>query len=87
MQWEARRTEKAERKRLQKDNVLRKRNEKGARSKKANTEEENAKDGEEEDEDEDEDVDMYEDEWDSEGLNGDDKAQTNGRDDDEGNVD
>ena len=40
------------------------------------------KDGEEgdEDEDEDEDIDMYEDEWDSEGLDGDGELEVNGRD-------
>ena len=77
--------EKAERKRLQKENVLKKRNEKGARSKKANGEEENLKDGEEDDEDED--VDMYEDEWDSEGLNGDGESEVNERDEAEGTTD
>ena len=76
--------EKAERKRLQKENVLRKRNEKGARSKKANGEE-NTKDAEEEDEDED--VDMYEDEWDSEGLNGEGELEVNERDEAEGTID
>ena len=76
--------EKAERKRLQKENVLRKRNEKGARSKKANGEE-NMKDAEEEDEDED--VDMYEDEWDSEGLNGEGESEVNERDEAEGTID
>ena len=82
--WESRRREKAERKRVQKENVLRKRNEKGARSKKANGEDQNMKDGEErdEDEDEDEDVDMYEDEWDSEGLEGAEEVEVNERDED-----
>ena len=70
--WDLRRTEKAERKRVQKENVLRKRHEKGARSRKASAEDEKMGDGEEEDEGEgeDEDVDMYEDEWDSVGLEG-----------------
>ena len=77
--------EKAERKRLQKENVLRKRNEKGARSKKPNGEEENLNDGEEEDEDED--VDMYEDEWDSEGLNGEGESDVNERDEAEDTID
>lgn len=62
--WEARRAAKEERKKVQKENVLRKRNEKVARSKEANEGDENTKDVEEEDED------MYEDEWDSEGLEG-----------------
>ena len=78
--WDARRKEKAERKRVQKENVLRKRNEKGARSKKANGEEGNKKDGEEEEEAADDDVDMYEDEWDSEGLEGDAEMEINERD-------
>lgn len=65
---------------MQKENVLRKRNEKGARSKKANGEDKNARDGEGEEEEEDEDVDMYEDEWDSEGLEGDGELEVNERD-------
>ena len=56
---------------MQKENILRKRNEQGARSKKANGEDKNLKDGEEEDEDEDEDVGMYEDDWYSEDPEGD----------------
>lgn len=77
---------------MQKENVLRKRNEKGARSKKVDGEEknvENKEEGggeEEEDDDENEDVDMYEDEWDSEGLDGDDESRVKERNEDEGNV-
>lgn len=85
--WEARRREKAERKRVQKENVLRKKNEKGARNKKANGEDkdiEGEAEENEENEDEDEDVDMYEDEWDSEGLEGDGELEVNERD--EGGV-
>lgn len=77
--WELRRKEKAERKRVQQENVLRKRNEKGARSKKANGEDKDVEGGEEGDEDEDEDVDMYEDEWDSEGLEGNGELEVNER--------
>lgn len=88
MVWDLRRREKAERKRVQKENVSRKRKEKGARSKKASREGKSMEDGEEEDEDEDEDedvdVDMYEDEWDSEGLEGDGELGVNKRD--EGGV-
>lgn len=62
--WEARRAAKEERKKVQKENVLRKRNEKLARSKEANEGDEKMKGVEEVDED------MYEDEWDSEGLEG-----------------
>ena len=62
---------------MQKENVLRKRNEKGARSKKASEGDENMKDVEEEDEDEEL---MYEDEWDSEGLEGDGELEVNERD-------
>lgn len=75
--WDKRRTDKAERKRVQKENVLRKRNEKGARSNKANGEDRNMEDGEEGDEDEDEDGDMYEDEWDSGGLEEDGEMDVN----------
>ncbi|KAM0794204.1 ribosome biogenesis protein SSF1 [Usnea florida] len=79
--WDTRRKEKAERKRVQKENVLRKRNEKGARSKKANGEDRHKKDGEQEEEEAaDDDVDMYEDEWDSEGLEGDAEMEINERD-------
>lgn len=43
------------------------------------------KDGEEEDEgNEDEDMDMYEDEWDSEGLNGDSESEANELDEGQG---
>ena len=72
---------------MQKENVLRKRNEKGARSKKAKGEDEDMKDAEEENEDEDEAVDMYEDEWDSEGLNGDGESEANERDEAQGTAD
>lgn len=78
--WETRRREKAERKRVQKENILRKRNEKGARSKKPNGEDKDMDDGDGEGEDEDEDVDMYEDEWDSEGLEEDGEMEIKERD-------
>ena len=68
---------------MQKENVLRKRTEKGAKSK--NEEYEDMKDGEEQDEDEDHD--MYEDEWDSEGLEGDGELEVNERDEGEGTLD
>ena len=72
---------------MQKENVLRKRNEKGARSKKANEGGKDMKDGEEEDEEnEDMDMDMYEDEWDSEGLNGDGESEANELDEGQGTV-
>ena len=76
--WDNRRREKAERKRVQKENVLRKRNENREKSKKANGDDRNMKDGEEDDEDED--VDMHKDEWDSEGLEGDVESEINERD-------
>lgn len=76
--WDLRRREKAERKKVQKENVLRKRNEKGARSKKAGGEDKDMKDGEEEDDNVD--MDMYEDEWDSEGLEEDGEMEVNERD-------
>ncbi len=69
---------------MQKENVLRKRNEKGARSKKASEGDENMKDGKEEEEDED--LDMYEDEWDSEGLEGDGELEVNERDEGGGSI-
>lgn len=80
--WDTRRRQKAERKKVQKENVLRKRNEKGARSKRAGGEDKDVKDGEEEDVSEEEDVDMYEDEWDSEGLEGDGELEVNDGDED-----
>ncbi len=68
---------------MQKENVLRKRNEKGARSKKAGEGDENMKDVEKEDEDEEL---MYEDEWDSEGLEGDGELEVNERDEGGGSI-
>ena len=59
--WEARRKEKEERRRLQKENVERKKKERGARVK-GNKEDKN---------EDDDDVSMDENEWDSEGLEGD----------------
>ena len=73
--WEARRKEKAERKRLQKENLERKRKENDANSKDVN-EKRNAK------EEQDENDEMYEDEWDSEGLEGDGEVETNEDEDD-----
>lgn len=63
---------------MQKENVLRKSNEKGARSRNPDGMDMNTKGGEEDDEDED--VDVYEDEWDSEGLEGDGEMEVNQRD-------
>ena len=68
---------------MQKENVLRKRDENAAKGKKANGEDKNLKNGEEEDEDGNEDVDMYEDEWDSEGLEGAGELEAKERDDTE----
>ena len=59
--WEARRKEKEERRRLQKENVERKKKERGARG----------KGGKEDKNEDDDDVSMDENEWDSEGLEGD----------------
>ena len=51
-----------------------------ARAKNGTEEVTNTKDGEEGDENED--LDMYEDDWDSEGLEGDEELKANGQDDD-----
>ena len=64
---------------MQKENVLRKRDEKGARGKRVDEDDRDIKDGEQADEDdgEDEGFDMYEDEWDSEVLEGDGELEAN----------
>ena len=60
--WEIRRTEKEERRRVQKENIERKKKERGARGKDSKAE---GKDGDDDDEE------MHDGEWDSEGLEGD----------------
>ena len=70
--WEARRKEKEERRRLQMDNVERKKKERGKRE----------KGGKEAKNEDDDDIPMDEDEWDSEGLEGDGELVVNEREED-----
>ena len=70
--WEARRKEKEERRRLQKENVERKKKERGTRE----------KGGKEDKNEGDDDIPMDEDEWDSEGLEGDGELIVNEREED-----